>query len=108
MMDAYFAKINNMLVVAAAKPFDADALNAALAETPAAQQVMTDTIKMYSRYSGELMASMRIEAEAPAFTAMLTLAILAAAGIVIGLVASILMGRRTIVNPMRKLTQAML
>jgi len=107
-MDAYFAKIDNMLAVAAAKPFNADALNAALAETLAAQQVVTDTIKVYSTYSGELMAGMREAANASAFTGMLTLVISAAIGIVIGLVFSVMMGRRTIVNPVRQLTQTMI
>ena len=107
-MDAYFAKIDTMLAVAAAKPFNADALNAALAETLAAQQVVTDTIKIYSTYSGELMAEMREEANASAFAGMLTLVISAAVGIAIGLVFSVMMGRRTIVNPVRKLTQTMI
>ncbi|WP_332698755.1 methyl-accepting chemotaxis protein [Devosia sp.] len=107
-MDAYFGKINDMLKVAAAQPFDAAALDAALADALAAQLVVTDTIKLYSTYSGELMASMRDAAETSAFTAMLTLAISAAAGIVIGLAVSLLVGRRTIVNPVRELTHTMI
>ena len=106
-MDAYFAKINTMLTVAAAQPFDPAALDAALAEALAAQLVVTDTIKLYSAYSGEQMASMRAAAETSAFNAMLTLAISAAVGIVIGLAVSVLTGRRTIVNPVRQLTQTM-
>ncbi|OYX05755.1 MAG: hypothetical protein B7Z15_16755, partial [Rhizobiales bacterium 32-66-8] len=106
-MDAYFAKIGTMLTVAAAQPFDPSALDAALAEALAAQLVVTDTIKVYSAYSGEQMASMRADAEASAFNAMLTLAISAVAGIVIGLAASLLIGRRTIVNPVRQLTLTM-
>jgi len=106
-MDAYFEKINGMLTVAAAQPFDAAALDAALADTLASQKVVTDTIKVYSTYSGELMASMRADAEASAFTAMLTLAISAAVGIAIGLTVSMLVGRRTIVSPVRNLTQTM-
>ena len=107
-MDAYFDKIEAMLAVAAAQPFSQEALDAALAETLAAQLVVTDTIKIYSAYSGELMSTMRAEAEASAFTAMLTLAISAAVGIVVGLGASLLIGRRTIVNPVRSLTQTMI
>ncbi|MDP2779694.1 MAG: methyl-accepting chemotaxis protein [Devosia sp.] len=106
-MDAYFEKINGMLTVAAAQPFDAAALDAALADTLAAQLVVTDTIKVYSAYSGELMAGMRADADASAFTAMLTLAISAAVGIAIGLTVSMLVGRRTIVSPVRNLTQTM-
>jgi len=106
-MDAYFEKINGMLTVAAAQPFDPAALDAALADTLAAQLVVTDTIKVYSAYSGDLMAGMRDAAEASAFTAMLTLAISAAVGIIIGLSVSMLVGRRTIVNPVRSLTQTM-
>ncbi|MBU1307076.1 MAG: HAMP domain-containing protein, partial [Alphaproteobacteria bacterium] len=106
-MDAYFAKIGTMLQVAAAQPFDPAALDAALAETLAAQQVVTDTIKVYSAYSGELMASMRDAAESSAFTAMLTLAISAGVGIVLGVAVSMLVGRRSIVNPVRGLTITM-
>ncbi|MBU1334656.1 MAG: HAMP domain-containing protein [Alphaproteobacteria bacterium] len=107
-MDAYFGKINDMLTVAAAQPFDQAALDAALAEALAAQLVVTDTIKLYSTYSGELMASMRDAAETSAFNAMLTLAISAGAGIVVGLGVSLLVGRRTIVNPVRDLTHTMI
>ena len=107
-MDAYFGKINDMLKVAAAQPFDQAALDAALAEALAAQLVVTDTIKLYSTYSGELMASMRDAAETSAFNAMLTLAISAGAGIVVGLGVSVLVGRRTIVNPVRDLTRTMI
>ncbi|WP_224705728.1 methyl-accepting chemotaxis protein [Devosia aquimaris] len=106
-MDAYFAEINTMLEVAAAKPFDAAALDAALAETLAAQQVVTDTIKVYSAYSGEQMASMRSAAETSAFTAMLTLAVSAGLGIVLGVAVSMLVGRKSIVNPVRALTVTM-
>ncbi|HEY8576049.1 MAG TPA: methyl-accepting chemotaxis protein [Devosia sp.] len=107
-MDSYFGKINNMLTVAAAQPFDPAALDAALAEALAAQKVVTDTIKVYSTYSGELMAQMRTDAEASASRAMMTLIISAVAGIVIGLAASFLIGRRTIVNPVRNLTSTMI
>ncbi|MFN4209036.1 MAG: methyl-accepting chemotaxis protein, partial [Devosia sp.] len=69
---------------------------------------VTDTIKLYSTYSGELMASMRDAAETSAFNAMLTLAISAGAGIVVGLGVSLLVGRRTIVNPVRELTHTMI
>ena len=106
-MDAYFAKINDMLTVSAAQPLDQAALTASLADALAAQLVVTDTIKIYSTYSGELMATMRADAEASAFNAMLTLAITAAVGIVAGLALSIFIGGRTIVRPVRQLTQTM-
>jgi len=106
-MDAYFAKIDGMLTVATAQPFNQAALDASLADALDSQKVVTDTIKVYSTYSGELMATMRGNAEASAFTAMLTLAISAAVGIVIGVGASLLIGGRTIVNPVRQLTLTM-
>ncbi|KKC33341.1 methyl-accepting chemotaxis protein [Devosia psychrophila] len=106
-MDAYFGKINEMLTVAAAQPFDPDAMSDALAKALAAQLVVTDTIKVYSTYSGEQMATMRASAEASAFNAKLTLAISAAVGIIVGVGASLLIGGRTIVNPVRNLTQTM-
>jgi len=107
-LEAYFAEIKAMLVVAGASPVDAVALNAALADALAAQKQVTDAIKIYSTYSGELMGTMRAGADASAGTAMLTLLLSAAIGILAGVAVSLVIGRRTIVNPVRSLTTSML
>lgn len=63
-MEAYFSAIRGMLSVAQSNPEDSVALQAALDEALAAQKQVTDSIKVYSKYSGELMAQMRDDANA--------------------------------------------
>ncbi|WP_244446347.1 methyl-accepting chemotaxis protein [Devosia riboflavina] len=104
-MTAYFGKIDAMLAVAPGG--DMTAIRAALDEALTAQKVVTDTVKLYSTYSGELMASMRTEAEARANTALVVVIATAATGILLGLILSILIGRRAIVAPVRALTEKM-
>ena len=104
-MTAYFGKIDAMLAVAPGG--DMTAIRAALDEALTAQKVVTDTVKLYSTYSGELMASMRTEAEARANTALMVVIATAATGILLGLILSILIGRRAIVAPVRALTEKM-
>jgi len=106
-MEDYFGKIGGMLSVAGANPADATGLQVALDEALAAQKKVTDAIKVYSKYSGELMAQMRNDANASASSAVLTLGISAAVGILAGLVVSLLVGSRSIVAPVRRLTASM-
>ncbi|MCR6635193.1 methyl-accepting chemotaxis protein [Devosia sp.] len=104
-MTGYFGKIDAMLAVTPSG--DIIRIRAALDEALAAQKVVTDTVKLYSTYSGELMGSMRADAEARANTALVVVVATAAAGILLGLVLSILIGRRAIVAPVRALTDKM-
>jgi len=104
-MSSYFGKIDAMLAVTPSG--DMTRIRAALDEALTAQKVVTDTVKLYSTYSGELMASMRADAEARANTALMVVVATAAAGILLGLVLSILIGRRAIVAPVRALTDKM-
>jgi methyl-accepting chemotaxis protein len=104
-LDAYFGKIDTMLSVAANG--DAAQIEAALADALAAQKVVTDTVKLYSAYSGELMATMRDNARTSANTALLIVIATAAGGIALGLVLSIIIGSRAIVAPVRNLTEKM-
>ncbi|MGV3573831.1 MAG: methyl-accepting chemotaxis protein [Devosia sp.] len=104
-MSSYFGKIDAMLAVTPSG--DMARIRAALDEALTAQKVVTDTVKLYSTYSGELMASMRADAEARANMALMVVVATAAAGILLGLVLSILIGRRAIVAPVRALTGKM-
>jgi methyl-accepting chemotaxis protein len=104
-MSSYFGKIDAMLAVTPAG--DMTRIRAALDEALTAQKVVTDTVKLYSTYSGELMASMRADAEARANTALIVVVATGGAGILLGLILSILIGRRAIVSPVRALTQKM-
>ena len=107
LMEAYFSTIQGMLSVAAANPEETEGLQAALAGALAAQKQVTDAIKIYSTYSGELMAQMRSDANASASSAIITLGVSAGIGILAGLVLSLLVGSRAIVAPVRKLTGTM-
>lgn len=104
-MSTYFDKIDAMLAIAPSG--DMVRIRAALDDALAAQKVVTDTVKLYSTYSSELMAAMRADAEVRANTALMVVVITAAAGILLGLVLSILIGRRAIVAPVRALTDKM-
>ncbi|RYG97848.1 MAG: HAMP domain-containing protein, partial [Alphaproteobacteria bacterium] len=104
-MSAYFDKIDAMLAVTPAG--DMARIRLALDDALASQKVVTDTVKLYSTYSGELMTSMRADAEARANMALMVVVVTAAAGILLGLVLSILIGRRAIVAPVRALTDKM-
>ncbi len=104
-MSAYFGKIDAMLAVTPSG--NLPRIRTALDEALAAQKIVTDTVKLYSTYSGELMASMRADAEQRAQTALIIVVATAAAGILLGLVLSILIGRRAIVAPVRALTDKM-
>src|SRR6218665_874938 len=101
-MSTYFDKIDAMLAIAPSG--DMVRIRAALDDALAAQKVVTDTVKLYSTYSSELMAAMRADAEVRANTALMVVVITAAAGILLGLILSILIGRRAIVAPVRALT----
>ncbi|SMQ86333.1 methyl-accepting chemotaxis protein [Devosia lucknowensis] len=104
-MDSYFGKIDAMLAVTPSG--DATRITAALDEALAAQKVVTDTVKLYSAYSGERMGSMRAEAEAGSNIALVIVVTTAGIGIALGLVLSILIGRRAIVVPVKALTGKM-
>jgi methyl-accepting chemotaxis protein len=104
-LTAYFGEIDAMLAVAPAG--DAGQIRTALDKALAAQKVVTDTVKLYSAYSGELMATMRADAENRANTGLVIVVATAAAGILLGLILSILIGRRAIVAPVRALTEKM-
>jgi len=104
-MTAYFGRIDAMLAVAPAG--NMTQIRAALEAALEAQKAVTDTVKLYSTYSGELMAAMRADAEAHSNSALAIVVATAAAGIALGLVLSIFIGRRAIVAPVRALTEKM-
>ncbi|MCJ8519710.1 methyl-accepting chemotaxis protein [Pseudorhizobium tarimense] len=106
-IDSYFNEIRAMVRVAESNPSDAAAISAALGKALAGQKVVTDTVKVYSKYSGEELAAARAEALSSSSTAMIVAAASALAFTVIGAAISTLVARRGIVLPIRSLTQAM-
>ncbi|WP_426228645.1 methyl-accepting chemotaxis protein [Pararhizobium sp. DWP3-4] len=106
-LETYFGEIRAMVAIAEASPQDAAAIQAGLDRALDAQKIVTSTVKVYSTYSGEALATARADALQSSSVA-LAIAVLAAAGcIVIGAVVSLLVARRGISTPVRDLTAAM-
>jgi Methyl-accepting chemotaxis protein len=106
-LDSYFNDIRAMVATAEANPGDAAAIGTALAKALAGQKVVTDTVKVYSTYSGDALAKERLEAVSSSTTAMILAAAAAVGFIAVGAGVSALVARRGIVLPIRDLTQAM-
>lgn len=102
----YFDKIR-ALVDVAAKGGDKVAIDAALQDGLAAQKVVTDTVKIYSTYSAERMTAMRDGALALSSNAQWVQIIVALVGIVFGVLVGYVVARRGIVNPIRRVTEAL-
>ncbi|MCA1940531.1 MAG: methyl-accepting chemotaxis protein [Caenispirillum bisanense] len=80
----YVARIDRMVDVAARSPDDAAAIAAALATALQGQQAVTDTVKVYSRYSDTAMQAQRETATQAADTTAVTMLVTAALAIVLG------------------------
>jgi methyl-accepting chemotaxis protein len=106
-LDSYFGSIRAMVETAEKNPADTAAISASLKKALEGQKVVTDTVKVYSTYSGSALAAARGEALASSTTAMIIAAISAIAFIVAGGAVSTVVARRGIVGPIRSLTQAM-
>ena len=106
-LDNYFNDIRSMVATAETNPGDAAAIASALAKALAGQKVVTDTVKVYSTYSGEALAKERLEAVSSSSTAMMLAAVAAVLSIAVGAGVSTLVARRGIVLPIRSLTQGM-
>jgi methyl-accepting chemotaxis protein len=106
-LDSYFNDIRSMVATAEANPADAAAIAAALQTALAGQKGVTDTVKVYSTYSGESLAAARADALSSSTTAMVIAAASALFFILIGATISTIVARRGIVTPIRSITQAM-
>ena len=102
----YFDKIR-ALVDVAAKGGDKPAIDAALKDGLTAQKVVTDTVKVYSTYSAERMTAMRDGALALSTNAQWVQIIVALVGIVFGVLVGYIVAKRGIVNPIRRVTEAL-
>nr|WP_298684816.1 methyl-accepting chemotaxis protein [uncultured Dongia sp.] len=102
----YFDKIR-ALVDVAAKGGDKAAIDAALKDGLAAQKVVTDTVKIYSTYSAERMTAMRDGALALSANAQWVQIVVALVGIVFGVLVGYIVAKRGIVNPIRRVTEAL-
>jgi methyl-accepting chemotaxis protein len=106
-LDSYFGAIRGMVDIAEKNPADTAAISAALKTALDGQKVVTDTVKVYSTYSGKSLADARAAAVASSTTAILISAASAVVFIIIGAAISTMVSRRGIVRPISSLTQAM-
>lgn len=70
-LDSYFTSIRGMVDIAEKNPADTAAISAALKTALDGQKAVTDTVKVYSTYSGKSLADARAAAVASSSTAML-------------------------------------
>jgi methyl-accepting chemotaxis protein len=106
-LESYFGSIRSMVDTAEKNPADTAAIAAALKTALDGQKVVTDTVKVYSTYSGTSLGTARANAVASSTTAILISAGSALAFIIIGATISMIVSRRGIVSPIRALTQGM-
>ncbi|MBW9064140.1 HAMP domain-containing protein [Rhizobium herbae] len=106
-LETYFGEIRAMVDVAEKNGKDAAAIKAGLDKALAAQKTVTSAVKEYSTYSGGALATARADALQSSSLALVIAIASAAACIVLGAVASLLVARRGIAAPVRALTAAM-
>lgn len=107
-LNAYFGVIRSMIQVAATeKGADRTVMTAEVEKGLAAQRAVTDTVKAYSTYTAKKLADMRLAAATDANDAIRLQIGVALAGIVAGVLLSLLMTKFSIVAPLRSLTSDM-
>jgi methyl-accepting chemotaxis protein len=106
-LDSYFSSIRAMVVVAESDPSNSTAISAALGKALDGQKTVTDTVKVYSTYSGNTLAAARAAALSSSSMAMMVAGGAALALILLGAFISTLIARRGIVRPIHDLTGAM-
>jgi methyl-accepting chemotaxis protein len=99
-LEAYFARIDAMVDVAANPAGDRGAIDAALAAALDGQKAVTDTVKAYSTYSAEMMASQRDAAAEDARTAARNVMATAVAAILLGVALAGWIARNSISRPL--------
>ncbi|WP_246659309.1 methyl-accepting chemotaxis protein [Rhizobium sp. FY34] len=107
-LNTYFDSIRAMVKVAgtdAAK--DPKVLSDALAKALDGQKAVTAAVKVYSTYSAKTLSASRAYALDESSTTVLILGATAAICIAFGVALSLLMARRDIANPIRRLTAVM-
>jgi len=106
-LESYFGEIRSMVDTAEKNPADTAAIAGALKKALDGQKVVTDTVKVYSTYSGKSLAEARASAVQSSSTALLISALAALGFIALGTVISTLVARKGIIRPIRDMTDAM-
>ncbi|MGG7517656.1 methyl-accepting chemotaxis protein [Allorhizobium undicola] len=107
-LNAYFDQIRQMVKVASTDAGrDVAVMKAELDKALKSQQTVTAAVKVYSNYSAETLGAARRDALDTSSSTILILVVTAAICIVAGVLASVVVARRGIVNPIRGLTENM-
>jgi methyl-accepting chemotaxis protein len=107
-LNAYFDSIRDMVKVAATDAGkDPKAMAASLAKALDGQKAVTAAVKVYSTYSAKTLSQSRSRAIDESQTTVLILAITAAVCIALGVALSLLIARRDIAGPIRRMTGVM-
>ncbi|WP_377299417.1 methyl-accepting chemotaxis protein [Rhizobium sp. SGZ-381] len=107
-LGAYFDTIREMVKVAGTDAGkDPKVMAAALAKALDGQKAVTATVKVYSTYSANTLSQSRSRAIEDSQTTVLILAITAAVCIALGVALSLIIARRDIAGPIRRMTQVM-
>ncbi|MBD8892099.1 methyl-accepting chemotaxis protein [Roseibium litorale] len=101
-LESYFSKINQMIDTAAKDPSDTAAIAEGLAVALDGQKAVTDTVKVYSKYTAAEMASERAAATEEASTAATTLLVTSLIALLIGAGFGIFVARVSISKPISR------
>lgn len=101
-LESYFLKVNQMIDTAAGNPGDAAAISAGLASALEGQKNVTDTVKVYSKYTAAKMSEERAAATDEAQTAGTSLVITALIALIVGAGFGIFVARVSISKPISR------
>ena len=101
-LESYFTKVNQMIDTAAKDPSDTAAITKGLAVALEGQKTVTDTVKVYSKYTAAEMAAERAAATQEAQTAGTTLLITSVLALILGAGFGIFVARVSISKPISR------
>ncbi|WP_119308167.1 methyl-accepting chemotaxis protein [Cohaesibacter haloalkalitolerans] len=106
-LNAYFAKIDQMIRTAESNPDDAAAIKAGLDNALTGQQDVTAKVKIYSTYSGQLMATKRQNSAEHAAFASQSIMFTALIAIILGITVAVLIANYGISRPISRIVRTL-
>ena len=104
-LNAYFSTISKMITTAEQNPGDTAAIRAALNNALEGQKDVTAKVKVYSTYSGELMAAKREQSSDQAAFASQVILFTALLSIILGISIAILIANYGISSPIKRIVR---
>ena len=106
-LDAYFKTIIAMVDVAAKDAANEEAINGALATALSGQKAVTDAVKVYSTYSGDMMKTQRETASSSAISAATTMVVTAVIAIIAGIGIGLYVSQYGVAKPIRQMVETL-